>query len=397
MTTKVNNTVNENVNEVMDERIVKLNELKSVKMAAISKGKRPAAKANKAASQFILENWDNEEALSKFVNDEESAINTYEPYCIAKSRIDELSVPAKEAEEPKAPKNALGSNKTARQRAEAQKKVTDKEIEETGGKREYMEEKTVDASQFIPSTANLKGVKLIITNVAKEMANKVINEDSITERLCETGKFSDKNIRKAAKDCMDIIKKAQDQARSSVKEEKKAPKEESKKEATKQPSSTKKVGDIHKNGKWVWTEYKTGKFDWRTIPTMKQKTGAKPKEEGEKKAESKPTAKKSDKTKKSNAKNGKKGETKKSSPEAPKLLTIEDFKAMPKAARGNAKPSKAQQEALKLIQKGYWIWNNGGSYFFKNEAGDSKSCNMESVKAMFKRYGIDYIPEGLVK
>lgn len=25
------------------------------------------------------------------------------------------------------------------------------------------------------------------------------------------------------------------------------------------------VGDIHKNGKWVWTEYSPGKFDWRTI------------------------------------------------------------------------------------------------------------------------------------
>lgn len=26
-----------------------------------------------------------------------------------------------------------------------------------------------------------------------------------------------------------------------------------------------KVGDIHKNGKWVWTEFQPGKFDWRTI------------------------------------------------------------------------------------------------------------------------------------
>lgn len=25
------------------------------------------------------------------------------------------------------------------------------------------------------------------------------------------------------------------------------------------------VGDIHKNGKWVWTEFSPGKFDWRTI------------------------------------------------------------------------------------------------------------------------------------
>ena len=25
------------------------------------------------------------------------------------------------------------------------------------------------------------------------------------------------------------------------------------------------VGDLHPNGKWVWTEYKPGKFDWRGI------------------------------------------------------------------------------------------------------------------------------------
>ena len=31
-----------------------------------------------------------------------------------------------------------------------------------------------------------------------------------------------------------------------------------------------KVGDVHPNGKWVWTEYKPGKFDWRGI-----KNGAK--------------------------------------------------------------------------------------------------------------------------
>ena len=25
------------------------------------------------------------------------------------------------------------------------------------------------------------------------------------------------------------------------------------------------VGEVHPNGKWVWTEYKEGKFDWRFI------------------------------------------------------------------------------------------------------------------------------------
>lgn len=27
------------------------------------------------------------------------------------------------------------------------------------------------------------------------------------------------------------------------------------------------VGEVHPNGKWVWTEYKEGKFDWRGIKT----------------------------------------------------------------------------------------------------------------------------------
>lgn len=33
-----------------------------------------------------------------------------------------------------------------------------------------------------------------------------------------------------------------------------------------------KVGDMHPNGKWVWTEYKPGKFDWR--PPKKNTAGA---------------------------------------------------------------------------------------------------------------------------
>lgn len=78
------------------------------------------------------------------------------------------------------------------------------------------------------------------------------------------------------------------------------------------------------------------------------------------------------------------------------MLTIDEFIAMPKQARGG-KPSKAQQDALKLITKGYWIWQNGNTYWFKNAEGDTKQCNMDSVVAMFKRYGMDYIPAGLVK
>lgn len=33
-----------------------------------------------------------------------------------------------------------------------------------------------------------------------------------------------------------------------------------------------KVGDVHPNGKWVWTEYKPGKFDWRGVKKTKGST-----------------------------------------------------------------------------------------------------------------------------
>jgi hypothetical protein len=32
------------------------------------------------------------------------------------------------------------------------------------------------------------------------------------------------------------------------------------------------VGDVHSNGKWVWTEYKPGKFDWRPINNKTQQS-----------------------------------------------------------------------------------------------------------------------------
>ena len=32
------------------------------------------------------------------------------------------------------------------------------------------------------------------------------------------------------------------------------------------------VGDIHPNGKWVWTQLPSGKFDWRVIKKQSQST-----------------------------------------------------------------------------------------------------------------------------
>lgn len=329
MATKVNNQVNESANEVMDARIVKLNELKSVKMANLSKGKRPAAKEAKLQATYILDNWDNEFELAKMLNDSE--VTNDDIKSILASRLENFA-DAKEA--------------------------CKKAVEE--------------ANQ---AEAPKKEKKAKLTKTQKDLVEKATKSKKAVVEV-------EKGAGKSA-----TTKKAE-------------PKKEDKKEESKAapaPKSTKKVGDIHKNGKWVWTEYQPGKFDWRTISTMKQKTGAKPKVETEgKKAEKKQTATKSNKAEKSTAKQTKKGETKKNSPEAPKVLTIDEFIALPvKTAKSNKKPSDAQKEAFKLIMKGYRITSD--KKFFEKDNDRKSSCNWDSVVAMFKRYGIDYIPEGLIK
>lgn len=157
---------------------------------------------------------------------------------------------------------------------------------------------------------------------------------------------------------------------------------------------TKKVGDLHKNGKWVWTEYAPGKFDWRTRPELKQRPGAKAKagEESTKKGKSAKKAASKASTVKSPVKNT---ETKTSAEPNQKLLTIDEWIALPNKRSIVAKKiSDAQKEAFKLIMKGYRLTSD--MKFFEN--GESrKSCNIESVQALFARYGINYLPEGLVK
>lgn len=400
-------TVNQTAaNEVMDARIVKLNELKSVKMANLSKGKRPAAKEAKVQAAYILENWDNEFELVKMVGDD-SIVNE-DIKAILASRLVNFA-DAKEAckkaveetkqEAPKKEKKA--TTKKAQPKAEEK---TEAEVKLTKNELEVLQAMVENAKHYGEDDA------FILSEIKLEKARSTSSLSGTMSSLCSKGmvlacngdSYFDGQITAAglkAAGFFEAAPKAKKETKPAKKETKKAePKKSEKKEskAAPAPKSTKKVGDIHKNGKWVWTEYQPGKFDWRTIPTMKQKTGAKPKVETEgKKAEKKQTDKKSDKAEKSTAKQTKKGETKKNSPEAPKLLTIDEFVAMPKNARSNKKPSPAQAEALKLINKGYRVTSD--KKFFENAEGDKKSCNMDSVVAMFKRYGIDYIPEGLVK
>lgn len=288
---------------VMDERILKLNELKAVKMANLSKGKRPAAKEAKELATYILNNWDNEFELLKVLNAE----NIHEDLrAILASRLENFADAKKACEE------AVKETKKA------------------------------------------------------EKAPKAKTEKK------ETKKAAPAKATKA----------------DSKKEEPKA-KEEVKKE-TKPAKTARKVGDVHPNHPtWIWTEYAEGKFDWRTNPADKKQGQRTDKAAtSEKKSEPKKDTKKA-----TNKKVAKGGKVEK---EAPKELTIDEFVALPsKSARGNKKPSEAQKEALKLVMKGYRV--TADHKFFENAEGDKKACNWDSVVAMLKRYGMEYIPVGLVK
>lgn len=298
---------------VMDERILKLNELKAVKMANLSKGKRPAAKEAKELATYILNNWDN---LAELKNIKSEDVTNEDLQNILSSRL---------------------------------KNFADAEAE------------------ILKNNPEMKKMVKMANNAKK-------NQEAKTEKK-ETKKAAPAKAKKA----------------DSKKAEPKAKEEEQPKE--KPAKTARKVGDIHpKHPTWIWTEYAEGKFDWRTNPADKKQGQRTDKAAtSEKKSEPKKADKKA--TNKKVAKGGK-VETKKE--EKPKELTIDEFVALPtKTAKGNKKPSEAQKEALKLIMKGYRV--TADHKFFENAEGDKKACNWDSAVAMLRRYGMEYIPVGLVK
>lgn len=248
----------------MDSRIVKLNELKSVKMTSVTKSKRPTAKAAKTAAQYVLERWDDVEELQRLVDDEEMKQMAYEVWAIADSRIKQLTVlAAKEANYQRALDkycevrskidDTRRNNKDKREvvcivkvgdvyvvgdkDAETLGKVTGVTVESAnGGKMVVFGEKDFDnyLRQLIA-----KGNRVAVVEDTHKEAIRTLPEDKPTKQ------------NKAAT-------KAETPA---------ADKTLGKRSWT--PRAERKVGERHPNGRWLWTEYKPGKFEWRTDPALK--------------------------------------------------------------------------------------------------------------------------------
>ena len=307
MNTNVNNNESGNM-EVMNQTIVRLNELKSVKMASISKSKRPAAKFNKEVATYLLDNWDNLEQLktcqSQMRKDMPHTTCT-EVMGMYDARVAELQAELDKANEPEKP---------------AETKADDKP----------------------KSKAKTAGTKKAETKTAK----------------------SDKPTKKQAQEKSDNTKKRPG-----------APK-------------TLKVGDRHKNGKWLWTEYEPGKFDWRTDPAIKAKNAA---ERAAKSAASKSTTDAGKAKPKAQKKAKAALKTKKAAePKKAPAITIEEM--LTRQAPSGL--SKAQKNVLGWLKKGYRLTMIGTAVFLQKD-DDRKSIELTTVKALIERYKLDAEPTGL--
>lgn len=82
-------------NEVMDARLVRLNEIKDIKVSKLTKTARPNASHAKLAARFVIENWDNYDVLLGVATCEETKERAIEVSIIAQNRLTELRACAK--------------------------------------------------------------------------------------------------------------------------------------------------------------------------------------------------------------------------------------------------------------------------------------------------------------
>lgn len=137
---------------------------------------------------------------------------------------------------------------------------------------------------------------------------------------------------------------------------------------------TRKVGDRHPTQPWIWTEYKKGKFDWRIDPALKQKPG--------KKAGA--TANQSKKKKAAD-------KAEKAEPAAATKLTLVELLAKPTPSG----LSKAQQNVIKALKKGFRLRKDGNALWLTDAVGNNEHAERGVLEALQRRYKIDYIPDDI--
>lgn len=324
--TEMNNMENSKENSVMDERIVRMNAILSTKLSAVSKGKREGIKAQKSTARFLIDNWDDANALKRVTDDEEVKVTQYELWCIAKSRFDQIMA------------------KLAQEQDEYA--------------RAHMDFKRIEMFKD-----DLKSLSITENKVWAILHGYYDDDKVMTEELSEDEILKD--AFEYRKKMLTKVVEPKKSVRTTVQKKSAASK------AGKQPMKH-AVGDLHPNGKWIWTEYKPGKFDWRGIP----KDGSNKKTN---------VAKKSSTTKTT--------AVKKTEPK--KKPTFKEFQERCEKGAGQGL-TKTQKDAKKYLLRGYKIEHTqGNSCFLKKDGEITKSSFIDSIEGLFRKVGMTGIPSEL--
>lgn len=350
-------------NGAMDDRIVRLNEFKGVKMAQLSKGKRPAAKFNKEVANYLLTNWDNVEALKTCLDAmrKDMPAGCDEVMNIYLERISALEL--KQAEV-KPEVNLTDGERSAL-------RIFFNSIESENGF--HMDDVHENAKQYGYSKKAMVGY------------SSALSEKGLLYMYADMDCYFDGELTAAG---MEIVKTISDEQiirqekaeRKRIREEKSSKRETeatAKELANKRKSGapkTRKVGDRHPKHPWIWTEYKKGKFDWRIDPALKQKPGKK----------AGVTANQSKKKKVA-------GKAEKAEPAAAPKLTLTELLAKPTPSG----LSKAQQNVIKAFKKGFRLRKDGNVLWLTDAAGNNERIERGVLEALQRRYKIDYIPNSI--
>lgn len=276
---------------VKNEVIVRLNEFVNVKLAKISKSRRAQAKTDRTAAKYILDNMDDRDTLAQIIdNESKEKTLSQELMAVLFDRIKQLDAASAKAINDRLNRKAEDLRKVGIDPARVGDifavSYKDGSIEFYQYQKDATPTNPILFRQYSAESGKwgTEGMPIPVGQVTG-----VAYGVKAIRKMCR-GKVTAKQMPKLEKE---EPKKVQPKT-TKVQQ----PKTDSK--AATQPhqhatSGGHKVGDLHKNGLWVWTEYKPGKFDWRIRPELKKAPGAK-KADGStkvaaKKAESKKAAK----------------------------------------------------------------------------------------------------------
>jgi hypothetical protein len=322
--------------EVVDNDLVKLNEILDTKLSSVSAKQREKLKVAKNYAKCVAESWDDADVLIKMADDDEVNsvdLGSYDViFQIVLNRIDKLIAqkPKEEVKKEAAPKQQPSYMKLYHDvKAKHANCVL---LFRVGDMYAAYDEDAVEISEILY-------LRWAVENDLKVVRFPYHALDTYLPKLVRAGKR---------------IAICDESNKSNKVETKHVNVSDDNKPKDKRSSGGHNVGDVHPNGKWVWTEYKPGRFDWRT-----DKSG-KTTKETQKQADSK--------------------HEEESQATETVVRTIDEI--MSSKLKGI---SKSQEAIYKLLKRGYRVQSVSGKSVFMQLNDDKKTVELQAISALFKR------------